>query len=121
MRHPTNPRAPLVRWSGIMTKTEQPPRTDETRQIEKLHGADRSGLGDKGWSETPADRVGGHPELETAPDPDAGGGLNGPQPATDVETGAAKPLRRDDPARNSSEAGSGVMDGASTADSQSSH
>jgi hypothetical protein len=104
-----------------MTNSPTPPRTDETRKIEKLHGADRSGLGEKGWSEVPADLVGGHPELETAPDPKAGGGLNGPQPETDLNTGAAKEPGRDDPARKSGDTGSGVMDGASTADSQSSH
>lgn len=70
------------------------PKTDQTERVEKLHGLDRSGLGEKGWSEVPADRIGGHPELETAPDPEQGGGLNGPQPKTDLETGAAKPERK---------------------------
>jgi hypothetical protein len=66
------------------------PRTDETGKIERLHGLDRGGLGDKGWAEVPDDLIGGHPELETAPREGAGG-VNGPQPATDLKTGAAKP------------------------------
>lgn len=65
------------------------PRTGETSKVEKLHGADRSGLGDKGWAEVPEDRVGGHPELETAPRPGPGG-VNGPQPQTDRTTGGVK-------------------------------
>jgi hypothetical protein len=97
-----------------------PPRPDETRKIEKLHGADRSGLGEKGWAEVPDDKIGGHPELETAPDRASGGGLNGPQPETDRETGAAQEATPPDPS-SKSETGSGVMDGASSADSQSSH
>ena len=68
-----------------------PPRTDETRKIEKLHGLDRGGLGEKGWAEVPGDLIGGHPELETAPKAGETGGLNGPQPETDLTTGAAKP------------------------------
>lgn len=69
-------------------------RTDEIDRIEKLHGADRGELGEKGWAEAPNDLIGGHPELETAPDPDNGGGLNGPQPDTDVFTGRVKPPKR---------------------------
>jgi len=66
------------------------PQTDQIERVEKLHGLDRSGLGEKGWAEVPEDRIGGHPELETAPSPDGTGGLNGPQPETDLATGAAK-------------------------------
>jgi hypothetical protein len=106
-----------------MTRTDHAtsPRTDETGKIEKLHGADRSGLGEKGWAEAPADRIGGHPELETAPDPAAGGGLNGPQPETDLETGATKMSGPESPSDKSGRTGSGVMHGASSADSPSSH
>ncbi|MBY0566624.1 MAG: hypothetical protein K2P70_04900 [Hyphomonadaceae bacterium] len=66
------------------------PETEKTTGIEKLHGLDRSGLGEKGWAEAPADGIGGHPELETAPDAGNGGGLNGPQPETDLTTGGVK-------------------------------
>jgi hypothetical protein len=64
------------------------PQTDQTKHIEPLHGADRSGLGEKGWAEVSDDLIGGHPELETVPDAGVGG-LNGPQPETDPATGAA--------------------------------
>ena len=70
------------------------PQTDKTDGIDKLHGLDRSGLGEKGWAEVPEDRIGGHPELETAHDPASGGGLNGPQPETDLATGAARTTSR---------------------------
>jgi len=70
------------------------PETNKTSDLEKLKGLDRSGLGEKGWAEVPEDRIGGHPELETAPDAENGGGLNGPQPDTDLATGAAKPIAR---------------------------
>lgn len=68
-------------------------RTDDTTKVAKLHGADRSGLGKEGWAEVPEDLIGGHPELETAPDPKSGGGLNGPQPGTDLTRGSAKPSK----------------------------
>jgi hypothetical protein len=71
------------------------PDTDDTTKIAKLHGGDRSGLGDKGWAEVPEDLIGGHPELETAPDPRSGGGLNGPQLETDLTRGSAKPSKPD--------------------------
>jgi hypothetical protein len=71
------------------------PQTDDITKIEKLHGADRSGLGEKGWAEVPEDLIGGHPELETAPDPRSGGGLNGPQPETDRTRGSAKVAKPD--------------------------
>ncbi|MFZ2029669.1 MAG: hypothetical protein WAU68_05115 [Vitreimonas sp.] len=66
------------------------PKTDDTQAIAPLAGADRSGLGAKGWSEAPEDRIGGHPELEIAPKSGPDGGLNGPQPETDPKTGAPK-------------------------------
>lgn len=60
----------------VPTKTDPPvPKTDDVAGEYPLHGADRSGLGDKGWAETPEDRIGGHPELEAdehAKDQDAG-------------------------------------------------
>lgn len=34
----------------------------------RLHGADRSGLGDKGWSEAPADQVGRPDDTNIPPD-----------------------------------------------------
>jgi hypothetical protein len=66
------------------------PKTDDIEAIAPLSGVDRSGLGEKGWAEVPADRIGGHPELETAPKSPADGDLNGPQPETDLRTGAAR-------------------------------
>jgi hypothetical protein len=71
------------------------PKTDDTAELSKLHGLDRSGMGDKGWAEVPSDRIGGHPELESAPNPEAGGGINGPQPDTDRATGGAKAPERE--------------------------
>jgi hypothetical protein len=78
---------------GVMVRKEEttPPRNDDTRKVQKLHGLDRGSLGEKGWAEVPDDLIGGHPELETAPKPDQSGGLNGPQPETDLTTGAVKP------------------------------
>lgn len=72
------------------------PRTDDVEAISPLSGADRSGLGEKGWAEVPADRNGGHPELETTPQSPGEGGLNGPQPETDLRTGAARAPRAQD-------------------------
>jgi hypothetical protein len=54
-----------------------------------LAGADRSGLGEKGWAEVPEDLIGGHPELEAVPKSGPDGDLNGPQPDTDPATGAS--------------------------------
>ena len=71
------------------------PKTEETGKIERLHGLDRSGLGEKGWAEVPDDLIGGHPELETTPKPGPGG-LNGPQPTTDPATGAVADTDKDD-------------------------
>jgi hypothetical protein len=64
------------------------PRTDDTRRIQPLAGADRSGLGEKGWAEVPEDLIGGHPELEAVPKSGPDGDLNGPQPETDPATSA---------------------------------
>ncbi len=69
---------------------ESAPKTDDVDEIAPLSGVDRSGLGQKGWAEVPEDRIGGHPELETARKSGPEGGLNGPQPTTEVKTGAAK-------------------------------
>lgn len=33
----------------------------------RLHGADRSGLGDKGWAETPADQIGNPDDTDVSP------------------------------------------------------
>lgn len=64
------------------------PKGEDIEQIGRLHGLDRSGLGAKGWAEVPADRIGGHPELEAVPAAGPDGDLNGPQPETDPATGA---------------------------------
>jgi hypothetical protein len=65
------------------------PKTDDVDAVAPLSGADRSGLGEKGWAEVPEDRVGGHPELETTTK-SGPGGLNGPQPEVDPKTGAPR-------------------------------
>lgn len=53
--------------------------------------ADRSGLGEKGWAEVPADRIGGHPELEDTGEIDGpDGDLNGPRPDVSPRTGAPR-------------------------------
>lgn len=66
------------------------PKTDDVEAVRPLPGADRNGLGAKGWAEVPVDRIGGHPELEAASKSEPDGDLNGPQPATDLKTGAAR-------------------------------
>ncbi len=66
------------------------PKTDDIDQIAPLSGVDRSGLGDKGWAEVPADLIGGHPELDSAPRSGPEGGINGPQPDIDPRTGAPR-------------------------------
>lgn len=70
--------------------SQQTEPKSEAVTVQKLHGLDRSGLGEKGWAEVAEDRIGGHPELETAPSVAQGGGLNGPQPETDLKTGGVK-------------------------------
>lgn len=77
-----------------MTKpnTDEPvvPKDEDIERVGDLHGADRSGLGSKGWAEVAEDRIGGHPELEDLPartGPD--GDINGKQPKMDPRTGAA--------------------------------
>lgn len=79
-------------WSVMADKQthKSTPKTDDVSHVAPLSGLDRSGLGEKGWAEVPEDRIGGHPELETVPDPCAGGGLNGPQPEMDPKTGAVR-------------------------------
>ena len=73
----------------------QSPRTDRVDALERLRGADRGGMGEDGWAEVPDDLVGGHPELESAPQSPGGDGLlNGPQPETDATTGAPAPRER---------------------------
>ena len=66
---------------------------DATKRVERIapvHGADRGGLGDKGWAEVPDDLIGGHPEVEMPERVGPDGGLNGPQPEMDPVTGAVK-------------------------------
>ncbi|MGH6950602.1 MAG: hypothetical protein ACREH4_07000 [Vitreimonas sp.] len=65
-------------------------RGGSRRGLAPVHGADRGGLGEKGWAEVPDDLVGGHPEVETPARVGPDGALNGPQPAMDPVTGAAK-------------------------------
>jgi hypothetical protein len=64
-----------------------PPEDENTGAISPLRGLDRGGLGANGWAEVPADRIGGHPEFESAPKAGPDGRLNGPQPDIDPCTG----------------------------------
>ncbi len=70
------------------TANNAEPKTDDVDHLAPLSGADRSGLGAKGWAEVPADGIGGHPELEITPKTGADGDLNGPQPRVNPKTGA---------------------------------
>lgn len=70
-----------------MTEKQASERID---RIAPVHGADRGGLGDKGWAEVPDDLIGGHPEVRMPARVGPDGALNGPQPEMDPVTGAVK-------------------------------
>lgn len=60
----TAPAGVLAR-SWCMTEPTKPQRARRRwRATRKVHGADRSGLGDKGWAEVQPDRIGGRPVIE---------------------------------------------------------
>lgn len=42
------------------------PQTDDVARVYPVHGADRSGLGERGWAEVPDDLI-GHPEQSNDP------------------------------------------------------
>lgn len=65
-------------------------RDGPKRGLAPVHGADRGGLGEKGWAEVPEDLIGGNPEVEAPARVGPDGALNGPQPEMDPVTGAAK-------------------------------
>jgi hypothetical protein len=52
----TTPRRPLI--EDIDSMDTRDGRGAAPQAHHRLHGADRSGLGDKGWSETPDDLIG---------------------------------------------------------------